>query len=257
MSSKQRIKNPVVGSNGKFYKLGRTLAARRDLRPTDKLIMAVLADRIGGNGTCWPGLRSLARDTGLTRPTILQSISRLERTGMLAVQRRGSGRKNSYNLLVESGKETIPVAKTKSGKETLPSGKEPLPEAVKKLDQNQTDPLTRPIKRALKKKIHPGINGQLFDRFFSLYPKKRNKGDARKAWSKLNPKPELVQRILSAVEQQRQSADWLKEGGKYIPYPAKWLRGEQWEDEIGVIGEFATHDATDEEIVVLEQAGIL
>lgn len=127
MTSKQRKQNSCVCSNGKFYKLGRSLAARRDLRPSDKLIVAVLKDRIGGNGACWPGLRSLARDTGLTRPTILQSIDRLEQAGMLAVQRHGCGRLNSYILLAESGKETLPVTETQSGQESLLSGKETLP----------------------------------------------------------------------------------------------------------------------------------
>jgi hypothetical protein len=28
------------------------------------------------------------------------------------------------------------------------------------------------------------------------------------------------------------SEDWLKENGKYIPYPATWLKGCRWEDEV-------------------------
>lgn len=123
---------------------------------------------------------------------------------------------------------------------------------VKKLYQNQTDPLNQTHKRAKGKQNL----SDSFDRFWAAYPKKRNKGDARKVWNKLKPKPKLLEQILSAVEQQSQSRDWLKEDGKYIPYPAKWLRGEQWQDEIGGNGEL-THEATDEEIAALEREGVI
>ena len=40
--------------------------------------------------------------------------------------------------------------------------------------------------------------------------------------------------MLAALEQQRQSHDWQKEGGRYIPYPATWLNQGRWEDEVGI-----------------------
>jgi len=66
-----------------------------------------------------------------------------------------------------------------------------------------------------------------FDRFWSAYPRKKAKADAQKAWKGV--KVELSV-ILNAIEQQKRSPDWQKEGGKYIPYPASWLRGKRWED---------------------------
>lgn len=71
-----------------------------------------------------------------------------------------------------------------------------------------------------------------FDFWYEGYPKKRGKADARKAWLKLKPDADLVARMVAAIEKQKQADDWLKEGGKYIPLPATWLRGERWEDEI-------------------------
>jgi hypothetical protein len=71
-----------------------------------------------------------------------------------------------------------------------------------------------------------------FSDFWDLYPKKKSRVDAEKAWRKLAPSPELSQRIKAAVAVQLGSEDWRKEGGKFIPYPASWLNGRRWEDEV-------------------------
>ena len=72
----------------------------------------------------------------------------------------------------------------------------------------------------------------LFEQFWAVYPKKRSKGQARKAWAKLNPDEQLLTRILDAVERAKTSGDWAKDGGKFIPYPATWLNAEGWLDEV-------------------------
>ena len=70
-----------------------------------------------------------------------------------------------------------------------------------------------------------------FERFWSAYPKKRNKGDALKAWRALKPSEELVTAILAAVERAKTSVQWRKDEGQFIPYPASWLRARGFEDE--------------------------
>lgn len=75
-----------------------------------------------------------------------------------------------------------------------------------------------------------------FDRFWEAYPKKKSKEDALKAWTKLNPDEHLVEDILQAVLRAKTSAEWLKEGGQFIPYPGTWLRGKRWLDDGGPEG---------------------
>lgn len=70
-----------------------------------------------------------------------------------------------------------------------------------------------------------------FEKFWNIYPKKKSKGDAEKAWTKINPNEHLVETILRAVQRAMTSDDWMKEAGKYIPYPATWLNRKGWEDE--------------------------
>lgn len=80
-----------------------------------------------------------------------------------------------------------------------------------------------------------------FNTFWSEYPKKKAKGDAEKAFKKLNPDEVLMKTIMSAIEKAKKSDDWLKDGGKFIPHPATWLRGQRWEDEIAERNENETH----------------
>lgn len=70
-----------------------------------------------------------------------------------------------------------------------------------------------------------------FDDFWKAYPKKKAKEDARKAWLKLKPNEALGKEIIQAVMESAKTKDWLKENGKYIPYPATYLNGKRWEDE--------------------------
>lgn len=68
-----------------------------------------------------------------------------------------------------------------------------------------------------------------FDEFWSAYPRKKNKEQARKAFNKL--KGVKLQELLDAIERQKHSRDWTKDGGQYIPYPATWLNAGGWQDE--------------------------
>lgn len=72
-----------------------------------------------------------------------------------------------------------------------------------------------------------------FSCFWGIYPKKIGKGKAFEFWQKINPDIELQQKILIAVEQQKQTAQWRKDSGQFIPHPATWLNQERWEDETG------------------------
>lgn len=71
-----------------------------------------------------------------------------------------------------------------------------------------------------------------FEQFWVAYPKKQSKGDAERAWDKLNPDERLAEQILQAVQRAKTSDQWTKEGGQFIPYPATWLRGKGWLDEV-------------------------
>ena len=75
-----------------------------------------------------------------------------------------------------------------------------------------------------------------FDEFWKEYPKKKSKGQAEKAYFKINPNEQLQGKILAALKQATTSEDWAKDGGRFIPHPATWLNAKGWEDEFTANG---------------------
>lgn len=69
-----------------------------------------------------------------------------------------------------------------------------------------------------------------FDAFWRMYPKKVGKSDAVKEWAKLTP--EEIEAAERSLPLHLKSVSWLKEGGKYIPHPHRWLNKKRWEDEL-------------------------
>jgi hypothetical protein len=70
-----------------------------------------------------------------------------------------------------------------------------------------------------------------FETFWQWYPRKTAKRDAHKAWATLNPTGDLLAQILAALAWQTQSAEWRKDHGRYVPYPASYIRGARWTDQ--------------------------
>ncbi len=73
-----------------------------------------------------------------------------------------------------------------------------------------------------------------FQKLWNTYSRKVNKISAIKAWDKLKPSPELVETILSAIEKAKESKEWKKDNGQFIPHLSTYLNGRRWEDEIEV-----------------------
>lgn len=109
--------------------------------------------------------------------------------------------------------------------------------------QKENDSLSsNTIKQDTKNKAIKKQNKELnelqekqFDKFWQAYPKKVSKKQAQKSWKKINPSLELFEKILKALEMVKQTEQWKKDNGKFIPYPATWLNQERWNDEINMM----------------------
>lgn len=84
------------------------------------------------------------------------------------------------------------------------------------------------VKKRVRKKYEDTPE---FEAFWNAYPKvkQKSKQEAREAFEKVDVP---LQILLDALEIQKKSNDWTKEGGQYIPYPAKWLNKRRWEDSM-------------------------
>jgi hypothetical protein len=67
-----------------------------------------------------------------------------------------------------------------------------------------------------------------FTEFWSAYPKRVAKEDARKALSKIKLTDDLFAKMLQAIKDQGLASM----DKQFVPFPATWLNKKRWEDEI-------------------------
>jgi len=67
-----------------------------------------------------------------------------------------------------------------------------------------------------------------FHEFWNFYPKKVGKDAAHKAWKKQKPN---VDDVLQALTWQKESSQWFKNNGAFIPNPATYINEGRWKDE--------------------------
>lgn len=70
-----------------------------------------------------------------------------------------------------------------------------------------------------------------FEKFYSVYPRKKDKQDAIKWFKKNKPSPEFVEMLIEDLNK-RLATEWSGKEQQYLPYPATYLNGKRWEDEI-------------------------
>lgn len=106
-------------------------------------------------------------------------------------------------------------------------------EPQKEQQENGRSTAEEPQKHTNKnEKKERNIYAQNFESFWKAYPKKKAKPEALKAFTKVNPDTVLMEKILRAIESAKMTDDWKKENGQFIPYPATWLNGQRWLDEV-------------------------
>lgn len=93
-----------------------------------------------------------------------------------------------------------------------------------------------PIQSNPKKESNPNTNptraSEAFEKFWTVYPRHENKEAARKAFEEINPDETLLNTMIGTIRKQKDSPQWQEDGGRFIPYPANWLTGKRWEDEV-------------------------
>lgn len=88
-----------------------------------------------------------------------------------------------------------------------------------------------PAPKAGGEKKAPAWKPDRFAAFWKAYPRKESKKRAISAWDKLRPSDELLVVMAVALKRQMRTAQWQRDDGAYIPFPASWLNQRRWEDE--------------------------
>lgn len=181
-----------------------------------------------------------------------QLLCQLEKHGFIARYAQGEHRYiqvlnfcKHQNPHVKEAKSTIPAQE-----ETEPAPVEHSASTVQAPYQHQKSPADSLIPDSLSSDSlipdpltpspAPGAAGEatpdLFARFWGLYPNKKGKTAAEKAWQKLKVTEALFAEIADGLGRYCVSREWTKDGGQYIPHPATWLNGKRWQDEVRPAG---------------------
>ena len=71
-----------------------------------------------------------------------------------------------------------------------------------------------------------------FELFWSAYPNKKSKKAAFEKFKRIDFNKNSFESIMYSLEKQKQSSDWIKNGGQYVPMPQTWIFNERWTDEV-------------------------
>lgn len=197
--------------------------------PLRKLVLVKLADNASDQGECWPSYQHIADQCEIDRSTVRKHIKQLEAQGLLRIENREGPKGNSTNLyflnLWAVGQKSTPVGPESTGVGAQPTGGVG-PESTR------TSHSSEPVKEPKTLCTSEVELAEAFEVFWKLYPNKKAKANARKAWDKLKPSTELRQTLMTALGSHRLSRDWTKDDGQYVPMASTWLNGERWHDEL-------------------------
>lgn len=173
-------------------------------------------------------ISGLAARCRVGRDTIRGCLRELEAAGYLLREQEHDayGRFGGTTFVLQERKPTQMPPSTEKPSTVKPTTAKPLTENRTQV-KKQVSQETRSTPSTPR-----GESDTLFERFWAAYPKKMGKQAARRAWDRLSPGLDLCREMAAALARQKASRDWTREGGRYIPYPATWINGRRWEDEI-------------------------
>jgi hypothetical protein len=188
-------------------------AKTRVERASEKLILIALCDRHNDEtGFAYPSINWLCEFSSLNRKTVISALDRLEACGLIADSGRRVGSTKQVKVY------TINVGKEYQNRNSSENGRE-------EYRKRDTEPVSNPSSEA--KASSESSKPSEFDDFWKLYPHKKAKGAARKAYLKARKAVDHGT-LVSAVATQ---IGWGVWSSGFSPHAATWLNDERWTDE--------------------------
>jgi hypothetical protein len=203
----------------------------------------------GKDNSCWPGVKKLAEDCGMTETTLRKHIAALESAGVLTVTRRvredGSATTNSYSLTDPKEQE-----ETEGGGSRTQEGGGSRNQHPYKEESNETHLTRHPLTPKGEGADAPVLVGMVipeppkkptldeqFEKFWSLAPHRPDdvKQRARTKWTAYFKLPKSQRHepedLIRAVE--RYAPSVAGRDPTKICMTAKWIEEKQFEAFIG------------------------
>jgi hypothetical protein len=209
------------------------LALSRDLTLEElRVMIAMFSFKSKGSDVVWPKRETLAARCGYSANKISHVTSSLVRKGWLKKEGIG-GRSTATRYQITTPKtvshsETVTESETVSHSDTKTvshSDTKTVSHSVRGIEHTKEHTIEH-INQSPTKNSKKATDG--FNRFWSAYPLKQSKGQAEKAFAKINPDEPTLQAILSGIDRAKQHDRRFIDG--FTPYPSTWLNAKGWED---------------------------
>ena len=194
--------------------------------PNAKLLYAEISSLTDKTGYCYATNAYFETLYALSERTISRLIKLLEDAGYIQVQDSRGGRERrkifaGLNPLAGTPDKNVSTPRQKC---LYPPTKMSIPP-----DKNvRGDENKKEIKKENTQSA-PAWEPEMFARFWTAYPVKKDKQAAIREWDKLKPDRKLMRSMSAALDRDKASDEWLR--GIGIPYACRWLSHRRWEDE--------------------------
>jgi hypothetical protein len=199
------------------------------------VLVAVAHTKNEQTGQCFPGQALLAEMTSQSRATVGRSLAALESLGVITRARRkksGQYRTSDYFVLNTSYAAESYVAESHVAESHVAD--RAMSRSNASILMPHSDGVIEEIEERGKKEreVIPAIalfDAPTVDDFYALWPRKKDKPAATRAWAKAIKKvpAELILKAAQAYVANPHMPD-----RHYVPYPASWLNAEGWNDDL-------------------------
>jgi len=205
--------------NGKWHWVNNAVIACSHITHAEKSVYSALAT-FSGCSEIHPNFKTIAERSNTSERHVKSAIKKLIEVGYITVDKGGGrGNANVYNLL-KASKGCKFCTVYKGCKE-----KQKRVQKDAKKGANFSPQLDKEIDKEIDK-------DDLFDQFWKEYPKKVGKVVAQRSFNKLKVSDSLLKEILNGLRAYKETEQWQKDRGQYIPNPATFLNQRRWEDSL-------------------------
>ena len=194
---------------------------------SQRMVLLMLANHSNlHTGQCNPSHKLLANECVIGLSTLKRCIQALQDMGYLTIINKyadGVQLPNQYKLHLDGVSQNLAggVSPERAGGEST-TGWWGSPQRATNLEDK---PVIQPQEEVDQKNTP-------FDLFWAAYPKRTGKDLARASFAKRKVTSTLLEEMLSAIAKQKNTDQWKKDNGQYIPAPATWLNQGRWQDEV-------------------------
>lgn len=187
-------------------------------------------------------VRGIVKQTGCSKSVILRLMDELKTAGYIKLERKqdkqGRFTQSSWHIYETPCEYHISQMRNTANTEHGNNGTRCLRNTVF-TEHGENGPIQSTNNNKVlniqstntNKVLNNGVSSEIqtmFDEFWAIYPKKVDKKGSLRAFKNIPKLKEVFPVIIQALEIQKQSIQWTKDHGQYIPNPTTYIHQERW-----------------------------